>query len=354
MEYLYLNKQDLPRLLLAINKTHRVFVSKKKNEDYIYVPLSNIQPEDVVYSRYRSVEPIKSFLTYSKEIVDLYFRDPSWLPKNQFVAIFGVKNCDLASLNLQDYVFKEGIEVDPFYEQRRDNLLIISSDCTDFKETCFCLVMGNKPYPEKNFDINLSPINTGFVIEVGSTKGEELVKKLSQYFSSASSGQIAGAKIKRENLVSELDNHLAKINIPKSENLQRIVREGYESNIWKEQMLTCVECGACNFICPSCHCFLLADQSEQRRPRRLRVWDSCLYANYARVAGGANPLNTRTKRLRNRFMKKFDFFPENLGQFGCTGCGRCIEACPGKIDIREVLKALAKNEESLSSDKSNY
>ena len=57
-----------------------------------------------------------------------------------------------------------------------------------------------------------------------------------------------------------------------------------------------------------------------------------------RVAGGANPRRYLYERLRNRFDKKFEFFPNVLGVTGCTGCGRCIEACPGKIDIREVLK----------------
>jgi predicted aldo/keto reductase-like oxidoreductase len=40
-------------------------------------------------------------------------------------------------------------------------------------------------------------------------------------------------------------------------------------------------------------------------------------------------------------MKKFDFFVDNLKMPACCGCGRCIEVCPGKIDIREVLKDLA-------------
>ena len=342
MRTLYLKKQDLPRLLSAINKTHRLFVPQQKDDDYVFVPLSKIQPEEVIYSDYRGVEPIKSFLNYSKEIIDEYFHDSDWLPENHPVAVFGVKNCDLISLSLQDYVFKDGVEEDPIYKQRRDNLLIISSDCTNFKKTCFCSAVNNKPYPEKNYDINFSPISNGFVVEVGSEKGEALVKRFGQYFMAASSGQIAGSKIKRENIINDLGRHLATVEMPESNTLQKIVRDGYESNVWKEQMLTCVECGACNFICPSCHCFLLADIEQQRRPQRVRVWDSCLYANYATVAGGANPLNTRTKRLRNRFMKKFNFFPENLGQFGCTGCGRCIEACPAKIDIREVLKALAK------------
>ncbi|MGI9332242.1 MAG: 4Fe-4S dicluster domain-containing protein, partial [Gammaproteobacteria bacterium] len=54
--------------------------------------------------------------------------------------------------------------------------------------------------------------------------------------------------------------------------------------------------------------------------------------------GGGNPRPRRSERLRNRFDKKFVYFPQTLGQYACDGCGRCTEACIGKIDIRAVLK----------------
>jgi heterodisulfide reductase subunit C len=144
-------------------------------------------------------------------------------------------------------------------------------------------------------------------------------------------------------LIDELNRHLTKQNLPPKEILQKIIKKGYNSGIWEDFCLDCVECGACNFICCTCHCFLLSDVQERNQSPRLRVWDSCQYANFARVAGGANPLKRRAQRLRNRFEKKFDFFIDNLGMPACEGCGRCIEACPAKIDIREVLKDLAKN-----------
>jgi ferredoxin len=58
------------------------------------------------------------------------------------------------------------------------------------------------------------------------------------------------------------------------------------------------------------------------------------------VAGGVNPRKKLLERLRNRFIKKFYFFPTLIGTFGCTGCGRCVEACLGNIDIRKVLREL--------------
>jgi ferredoxin len=36
-------------------------------------------------------------------------------------------------------------------------------------------------------------------------------------------------------------------------------------------------------------------------------------------------------------MHKFRYYPENFGRVLCVGCGRCIEHCPVKIDLREVL-----------------
>jgi ferredoxin len=93
-------------------------------------------------------------------------------------------------------------------------------------------------------------------------------------------------------------------------------------------------------VCPTCHCFLLFDEKRAQKAIRGRMWDACLYKSFARVAGGANPRKHLHERMRNRFEKKFDFFPSTIGKFACTGCGRCIDACAGDIDIREVLKGL--------------
>ena len=70
---------------------------------------------------------------------------------------------------------------------------------------------------------------------------------------------------------------------------------------------------------------------------RNKQWDACLYRDFARTAGGGNPRPRRAERLRNRFDKKFSYFPEVLGRYACDGCGRCTEACIAAIDIRAVL-----------------
>ena len=87
----------------------------------------------------------------------------------------GLKACDLSSLVLQDFVFLKGDIEDPFYAENRKNTIIIGNDCTYAKETCFCLAMEGAPYPQKYFDINLSPINDYFIVEVATAKGEAII-----------------------------------------------------------------------------------------------------------------------------------------------------------------------------------
>jgi ferredoxin len=77
---------------------------------------------------------------------------------------------------------------------------------------------------------------------------------------------------------------------------------------------------------------------------RIRCWDSCAGENYRRIAGGHKPRAEKGERLRNRFLCKFHYYPEQYGMgeaFACTGCGRCIEACPVNVDITEVMGQMA-------------
>lgn len=343
----YLQTHKLNEFVNRLKKSFKVFapVVKSANStgetDYAYKNLSPNEP--CVFNPYRVIEPLKSFFTCTYEKVTDYFTPEKNITNvADKTIILGVKACDIAGHKIQDFVFLEGVEVDSLYRLRRENTLFISSDCTDFKEVCHCLAWEVLPHPTEGFDLNLSPLNDGYLVEVGSKKGEELIQQGKEYFVLAKDVQISGRRVKRENLIERLKRHLLPQNLVPKNSVQKLMQDGYNLDTWREFMLTCVECGGCNFVCDTCHCFLLTDKKENQINKKVRLWDACLYANYARVAGGANPLKTRTQRLRNRFIKKFDFFVDNLGMPACCGCGRCIEVCPGKIDPREVLKDLAK------------
>jgi ferredoxin len=341
----YIESNQLDTLFQKLKETYKVFspVIKENSTgqvDYSYKDAAS--NGYFLFNPYRVIEPLKTFFTSPLDKAAEYFSQDTRNADSLKTIIFGVKSCDLSAHKIQDFVFLEGVEVDSLYRLRRENTIIIAGDCTDFKKVCHCLAWEILPHPTADFDLNLSPLNDGYLAEVGSQKGAELIQQYKEYFIIAKDTQVAARKVKRENFIERLKKHLLPQQLVSKDSVQRLMREGYNLDTWQQFMLTCVECGGCNFICDTCHCFLLADKREGNINKKLKMWDSCQYANFTRVAGGANPLKTRTQRLRNRFLKKFDFFVDNLNMPACCGCGRCIEVCPGKIDLREVLKDLAK------------
>ncbi|MCM8820066.1 MAG: 4Fe-4S dicluster domain-containing protein, partial [Candidatus Omnitrophica bacterium] len=269
-----------------------------------------------------------------------YFLSSQSKPKP--FCIVGAKACDLVSLYIQDYCFLTE-PTDEHYQYFRNNNFIISSDCTDFKEACFCLALGINPYPEVFFDLNISDVGNGYLVKLGSEKGEKTTEECKDYFQEAQKSLILQQNTMRQDLIGKLSLHIDKLEFPRNQNLYELIKKNYTNDIWQQESLRCVECGACIMNCPTCHCFLLFDEKENSQFIRARTWDGCQYKNFVRVAGGANPLKFRAQRLRNRYIKKFDFFYQRISRYACTGCGRCVESCIAKIDIREIFKTIAKS-----------
>jgi ferredoxin len=115
---------------------------------------------------------------------------------------------------------------------------------------------------------------------------------------------------------------------------------GFDSPAWEAITRSCLGCGACTYVCPTCHCFDITDESRGERGVRIRTWDACQYAQFTLHASGHNPRADRRARMRQRLMHKYSYAPETAGAVFCSGCGRCVRACPVNLDIREMLSAL--------------
>ncbi|MDP2980925.1 MAG: 4Fe-4S dicluster domain-containing protein [Candidatus Omnitrophota bacterium] len=340
MDSYFINKPNLDRLVKSLSKTYKIFAPVKVDNNRFYKKVGEDGLEKSVIGEIRAVEPIKSFYFPARTKIAEYFSSKEDSDaKERPIAIIGAKSCDLASFKVMDYVYSQEPFRDPLYVSKREEGLIISSDCTCYGETCFCVAIGIMPYPTEGFDINLSEMEGGYLAESGSLKGEKIVKEYFKLFQAANP-YIEKRDSNRKKLKEGLLEHVKKSRIPPKDSIQSAFKGKFDSSLWEEVAKACVECGACNMICPACHCFILMDQKKENGFERLRMWDSCLLMSFARVAGGANPRKLLAQRMRNRFDKKFNFFPDTIGRFGCTGCGRCTEACPGKIDIRAVLSKL--------------
>ena len=339
MKFCFIEKRNFLELLKNLKKEYDVKVPFG-DVNYFWDDFEY----DFDFNSYRAISSIREFFFPAKRTIDTYFKASS--KEKKPYCIVGAKACDLFSLNIQDYVFlQEPQDLD--YKLSRENNLIISGDCTDFKDVCFCLLLDILPYPVNFFDLNISPIDDGYIVEVGSEKGEKIVLENKNLFKDADKNKILEINNRRKNIIERLSNHLKSQSLPTKETLYNLIKNNYEANVWQKEALKCVECGACIMNCPTCHCFLLFDSKLEKDYLRAVSWDGCQYKNFTKVAGGANPLKFRVYRLRNRYIKKFEFFYEKLNLYACTGCGRCIDSCIAKIDLREIFKELSYSKANL-------
>jgi sulfhydrogenase subunit beta (sulfur reductase) len=340
---LYLNRGNTEQLIEALGGEFSVLFPAWKSDQLYFSTPEKDEVADVEICGARTVDPLKAFFFRCREKVANGFSPEVPNEGVKPLCIVGAKACDLKGFSILDYVFMDPEYGDPTYRKLRESCLIISSDCTSALETCFCLSVDVKPYPVDGFDLNLSPVDDGYIVETGSEKGRSIVRKYQEFFIEPTAEQVAQRQRNRTAIIDEVTACIEEADVPSVDLLEGRMKRNFESTVWADEAATCVECGACNTICPTCHCFLLYDQESDGRHGRFRIWDSCLVKDFARVAGGDNPRGALWKRLRNRFDKKFDYFHEVAGQYACTGCGRCITACPGKIDIRRILKRLVSN-----------
>ncbi len=336
---------ELKPFLDAIAEDMELYVPKMYGTHYVYNRYDTAA-KTVEFNNIRACTPVKEFLFPMRELAAVY-PEPVEPKEIKPFAVFGLKYCDIRSIEILDRVFTETDFEDSLYIERRDKMFIISSDCTDPAESCFCNVMGGKPFAQTGFDLNVSQVNDKYVIDIGSDKGKEFIEKHNDIFSEAKADIIA----ERDKIRSETQKQLEQNNedLKFDSSVNEIVEKSHDSFVYDEEAKTCVECQACTRVCPTCHCFYLYDNKQKDYFTKMKMWDSCMRIAYAEVAGGANPRKALGERLRHRFMHKFSYFLERYGIEMCVGCGRCVDGEAGEVDIRKVLKKL--NEELMGKDK---
>jgi sulfhydrogenase subunit beta (sulfur reductase) len=245
--------------------------------------------------------------------------------------VVGVRPCDARALTLLDRIFETGKFRDPGYARRRANSLIMAVACDSPGSRCFCTSTGGGPFDLTGADLLL--VDAGQVLAVApvTEKGQQFVAQHPQVFTPGDSD------------LSRLVDTLAaaaKAALPPKIDGERVVeRLGQRPDpaIWDAIQEACIGCSACSYLCPTCHCFDIVDEVVGSGGARMRTWDSCAFPTFVLEASGFDPRPSRRERLKNRVLHKFSYMPDNIGLIGCVGCGRCIDACPSNLDIRDVL-----------------
>jgi len=334
---------NLKPLLDVIAEQMVLYVPKQLGEYYSFSQYAPSAESEVVFNNIRISSPVKEFLFPMREVAAVYGGESSEREIKPF-AVFGLKNCDLRGMKILDCVFKEEEFLDPSYVARREKMFVISGDCFDPAETCFCNMVGGQPFADEGFDLNLSKVKGGFLVEAGSEKGGKFVKENERLFSDVPSDAASERDENRKQAQGRLDEINAEYLLDNP--IKEIVGDCYDSDVFDEEIAgECVECQGCTRVCPTCHCFYLYDGKQKDYFEKMKMWDSCMRCDYTAVAGGANPRKILNDRIRHRLMHKFVYFLERYGVEMCVGCGRCIEGCAGGTNLRKVLssRGLTKN-----------
>jgi ferredoxin len=115
----------------------------------------------------------------------------------------------------------------------------------------------------------------------------------------------------------------------------------YEADFWDDIAFSCINCGTCTYLCPTCWCFDIQDEVHGKHGIRERNWDSCMFPLFTLHGSGHNPRGQKVQRVRQRFMHKLKYYVDKYGDgIQCVGCGRCIQYCPVNIDIRKVCQLM--------------
>lgn len=337
METVFVSKLKL--LFDAIAEEMTLYVPTKRGEYYSFSQYDPSEPTEPEFNNIRVSSPVKEFLFPMRELAAAFGGTSSEQEIKPF-AVFGLKNCDLRSIKILDCVFKEEDFLDPSYVARRENMFIITADCYDPAETCFCNLFEGQPFAEEGFDLNLSKVKEGFIVEAGSEKGNKFIQEHKQFFGDVPSGatEEQGENRKRAKEKLEEINAEYKLDAP----IKEIVEGSYDSDVFDVEARDCVECQACTRVCPTCHCFYLYDTKQKDYFGKMKMWDSCMRLDYTTVAGGENPRKILGDRSRHRLMHKFVYFFDRYGIDMCVGCGRCVEGCAGGTKMREMLKKLSE------------
>jgi sulfhydrogenase subunit beta (sulfur reductase) len=257
------------------------------------------------------------------------------LPDDERVVIFGVRPCEGRAAWLLDEVFG-GEFTDPYYWKRRNQTTLVGLACgTPPSENCFCTSVEGSPYSEEGLDILLTDLGDRYFVRALTDKGEKLVAAAGDMFQNPKPEDKKKVKAVHGESAGKIQRHLKD-----AREISEKLKGQFDSPLWDDEAMSCLRCGVCTYLCPSCHCFDINDEIESASPlrgKRVRTWDTCQFPDFTMHSSGHNPRPDKAARLRQRLYHKFRYFVEVYDKFMCVGCGRCITLCPVGIDIISVL-----------------
>ena len=323
------NKTYLMDVLHAWQEASDVYVPQKQ-AGYSQFQLLTDESEITLEEPHNTRYPPKAFFLPQSETLMTFQRATGQLQTAPLTVrrriIFGIRPCDAKAVTLLDTVFDSSESPDPYWKERREQTMLIGLGCSHPCPTCFCTTVGSGPFDAAGLDALLTDLGEAWLVEPLSDKGRQLMEGLPE----ANMEEINSAGSVQAQALHEIQPAFETIGLKK--HLDQI----FDTKVWDQFAASCLGCGICTFLCPTCFCFDIVD--EVQRGSRVRNWGTCMFRVYSQEASGHNPRPSRRERTRQRLMHKYSYWLDQIDEIGCTGCGRCIRYCPVGLDIRAMLR----------------
>ena len=304
----------------------------REGEEVYFRVVDDENRSSITLSYVRAINSPREFLLpdgealYSYDVNTLECRFE--LPGEKMV-FFGVHLCDANAIKYLDLALMSGSSPpDPMYKARRENSAVISIECCEWDDRCFCASVGGGELPEDVADLHLKPLSDGgYAVKVLSEKGRMILSMLGKELEAYSDEWKPFAPRQRRYFESMVLENL-------ENEFYVLMRDA------KGYVDLCVKCGSCTQQCPTCFCFDIQEQADPHNLstyRRVRRKMSCQRMYFSLVSGDIVVLKEKEERFKWRLLHKFPFSKKRFGIWGCVGCGRCITFCPAEIDMVRFL-----------------
>jgi ferredoxin len=311
-----IDKSDVPKFFDKILAKLEVIAPVSHKGVIRFLPIASYS--DIDFSRQSDYSAKKYFLP-SPEALLSYNKDKPEVNINFKQRVLVLRPCDANAILNLDKTFLNDFP-DPYYQKRRENTLLIVFKCTSPYENCFCKSVNADD--TTNYDLLFTDIGDKYVVSVGTPRVREFVD--SKLFS---------------NIIRD-----GRMEICCQKKLEGVDKLGlnFDSKAWLSESEKCLSCNACIISCPTCYCFTVRDMPSLNtsQGKRQRQWDYCYALDHTKVAGNYIYRSDRYKRFRHRIYHQLKYFRERHGKQLCVGCGRCINMCPTKIDMVQIVNAL--------------
>ncbi|MFH2093975.1 MAG: 4Fe-4S dicluster domain-containing protein [Pseudomonadota bacterium] len=343
MNFITIDKKDWASGIKLSQKTYQLFGPVKHQNKFLIQKLEDDQlPEMECQNTIMSVKSVlfpqteKMFDSTLNEAEENHHILQRAYCDYSLRAVLGIRPYDAKAIELVKLNFITQEYVDPYWKDAYDATTFIGLAISKPGPCDFSSSAGCGPFSETGLDILLADMDDHYLAKILTEKGEAYAVACGfQNFSDAKQGQVLFDILRKEaekNIVSTIETDKLK---------EKTILELHEAPFWDDLAFSCINCGTCTYVCPTCWCFDIQDETKNKHSIRYRNWDTCMASLFTHHSSGHNPRATKVQRVRQRFMHKLKYFLDKYDQgIMCVGCGRCVKSCPVNIDIREVCNMM--------------